>query len=119
MEQHKIFSATLGLYYPWEILSISIAEKEKRMDIAICIANNSNFTCPTCGRFGEICAVTSEMWRHDNFFQHATYLHVRVPVVKCPCCGVCEMEHPWSRNGSRFVLVAEDESIHGNSSCMS
>jgi transposase len=111
MEQHKIFSATLGLHRPWEILSIAISEEEKRMDIAISVANNSNFTCPTCGKTVEFCDVTSEMWRHDSFFQYATYLHVRVPVIKCPCCGICEMEHPWMRNGSRFVLVSENESV--------
>jgi transposase len=119
MDQHTIFSATLGLHRPWEILNIDISEKEKRMDIAISVADSSNFTCPTCGKIGEMCDVASEMWRHDSFFSYTTYLHVRVPVVTCPCCGVCKIEHPWSRIGSRFVRVTGDESVHGDSVCMS
>ena len=118
MDQHKIFSATLGLHRPWEIQKISISEEEKRMDIAISVTNSS-ITCPTCGKSVELCDETSEMWHHDNFFRYAAYLHVRVPVVKCACCGVCMIERPWSRLGSKFVQVAKDESVQVDSACNS
>lgn len=105
MEQHAIFSATLGLSNPWRISAVSISKEEKRMDITIDFDLGSTCICPTCGEERQTCDAKSETWHHRNFFDYATYLHVQVPFITCPCCGTSAAERPWSREGSRFVLV--------------
>lgn len=105
MEQPAIFSATLGLSHPWKITAVSFSKDEKRMDITIDFAHGSTLTCPTCGKEGIVCDAEDETWYHDNFLQYATYLHVRVPRIECCCCGICTVERPWSREGSRFALL--------------
>jgi len=75
------------------------------MDITIDVVHCRQSTCPTCGMEGEACEAEYETWHHDNFFNYATYLHVRVPLIKCPCCGISAIERPWSREGSKFVHI--------------
>jgi transposase len=49
----------------------------------------------------------NKVWRHLNFFQHVTYLHVRTPRVECPDCGIRQVSLPWAREGSGFTLLFE------------
>ena len=108
MEQHSLFSATLGLYHPWKISTILFSKEEKRLDITIDFTHDESFVCPVCGKIVELCDVADETWHHNNFFRFATYLHARVPQMNCSCCGISIVERPWSRAGSRFVLVSRE-----------
>src|SRR5450759_2123998 len=45
--------------------------------------------------------------RHINYFQYSTYLHCRVPRVKCSNCGVLQIRVPWARELSHFTLQME------------
>ena len=103
-----IFSATLGLFHPWKISSVTVSREERRMDITIDFVSDNSICCPLCGKDGEICEAAREIWRHDNFLNYRTYLHVRVPLRKCVMCGVSEVERPWSREGSKFTRVQTD-----------
>jgi transposase len=42
-----------------------------------------------------------------NYFQHVSYLHDRVPRVRCDACGVHHVHVPWPRPGSGFTLLFE------------
>jgi transposase len=46
-------------------------------------------------------------WRHLDFFQHAAFLHARVPRVKCPTHGVRQIAVAWARPDSGFTLLFE------------
>jgi transposase len=105
MEAHDIFSATLGLFHPWHVSSVTFSSQEKRLDITVDFISDGSCCCPLCGKQGQICEKARELWRHDNFFEYLTYLHVRVPLKKCIMCGDSEVERPWSREGSRFIQV--------------
>jgi predicted RNA-binding Zn-ribbon protein involved in translation (DUF1610 family) len=105
MEYPAIFAATLGLAHPWQITAISFAGEVKRMDITIDLSKDCNFSCPTCGREAITCSEKSEVWFHKNFFRYETYLHTRVPRFECPCCGLLLIKRPWSRKGSKFILI--------------
>lgn len=48
-----------------------------------------------------------KVWRHLNFFGYKTYLHCRVPRVKCGDCGVHQIEVPWARKQSGFTLLMD------------
>ncbi len=105
MDQPAIFSATLGLSHTWQITAVSFSNEEKRMDITVDFAYCGNFACPTCGEEVKTCSTENETWFHSNFFRYATYLHARVPHIECSCCGICKVERPWSREGSKFTLI--------------
>lgn len=46
-------------------------------------------------------------WQHLNFFQYKTYIHARLPRIKCPEHGVKTASVAWARSGSGFTLLFE------------
>jgi len=114
MDHYEIISATLGLCHPWEITSVLFSSDGKRMDINVGFERYSSFVCPACRMDRAPCDVTTETWHHGRFLNYSAYLHARVPYVECPCCGISAVERPWSREGSRFILIPKDSHGIGN-----
>jgi transposase len=103
MENPAIFSATLGLAYPWQVTAVAFARDENRLEITVDFDHGNHFTCPCCGTAALApCGWETETWHHADFFRYSTYLNARVPRVECPCGKVLPVERPWSRAGSRF-----------------
>jgi transposase len=46
-------------------------------------------------------------WRHLNFWQYKTYIHLRTPRTQCPKCGVRLWIPPWGREQSGFTMLFE------------
>lgn len=66
------------------IKDIDFNAELKQLDIWIDFHKDSKFLCPKCS--GEDCSVydaVEKVWRHPNFFEYKTYLHYRIPRVKC------------------------------------
>lgn len=110
-----LFTRSLGPIEPWTIRDISFNAQERRLDIALDYPSGTKFTCPTCGAAN--CGVydTEEfIWRHLNYFEHATYLHARVPRVLCSTCvksengGVKRVPVPWARSIKAGFTLAFD-----------
>lgn len=108
MDYPAIFSATLGLYHPWHIVSVTFAREERRMDIRLDVFVGNLFTCPYCGNQNAPRYLEEEVWFHDDFFGYATYLNAGVPRVEC-CNGEVAIERPWCRAGSRFARLLESQ----------
>lgn len=108
MTQQELFAAALGLAQPWSVTKIEFSVKERRLDIHIDFERGGIFPCPVCKEMSKAYDTTEESWRHLNFFQHAAYLHARVPRVNCDSCHlVRKIEVPWARSGSGFTLLFE------------
>ena len=93
---------------PWYIKDIDFDLKLKQLDIWIDFKKGSKFPCPKCG--GPNCSIhdtVEKVWRHLNFFEYKTFLHCRVPRVKCRDCGVSQIEVPWARKQSGFTLLMD------------
>jgi len=104
----ELLQVALGLFPPWMVNDCTFGVKEKQLDIHIDFSRGGAFTCPGCGRSGCKAYDTKvKKWRHLNFFEHVTYLHVRTPRIKCPNCGVKVVSVPWAREGSGFTLMFE------------
>jgi len=107
MEQAKLFAAALGLTAPWSVTDIRFSAADKRLDLDLDFARGSTFACPSCGTSGTAYDTRDETWRHLDFFQHAAYLHARVPRVDCANCGAKKISVPWARPDSGFTLLFE------------
>jgi transposase len=108
MNQQELFAAALGLESPWKVEKILFSAAEKRLDIHIDFTRGSQFPCPVCGIPCNAYDTTEDEWRHLNFFQHAAYLHARVPRVDCgDCHSIRKVSVPWARPGSGFTLLYE------------
>ncbi len=109
MDYQMLFTAALGLTPPWEVQDIKFSESQNRLDIWVGFPEGNTFTCPACGKSGmPVYDSKEKTWRHLNFFQFRTYLHARVPRIKCSNgCKVKQVMLPWARPGSEFTLLFE------------
>ena len=105
MEHAEIFSATLGLSYPWQVTGVALSKEEKRLDITVDYSLDIAMTCKVCGAEIRYLSPETEIWHHRDFFRYSTFLRAHVPRIECNC-GTCQLERPWSRSGSRFTLVS-------------
>ena len=104
----ELFNRALGLEAPWHITEVTFSEADRELHLHIDFTVGGHFVCPQCGVAGLTAYDTEEKsWRHLDFFQHKAFLHARVPRVKCPTCGVHQVEVPWARPGSGFTLLFE------------
>ncbi|MRR54688.1 MAG: transposase family protein [Deltaproteobacteria bacterium] len=107
MEHPAIFAATLGLSYPWQIVSLAMEKESNRLDISIDFVGDCPTTCSALTAQGRPCQVERETWFHDDFFNYKTFLHIRAPRPLCPNCWIAPSKRPWLRPGSKFTLVEE------------
>jgi transposase len=98
-----IFASTLGLSAPWQIINVSFAPNEKRIDITVAFMPQGSVSCPHCGSTNSLCKAVEETWFHEDFFSYATYLHTKIPLIHC--CDHASVDRPWSRPGSKFALL--------------
>ena len=97
-----------GLMPPWLVAHCTFQVEGKRLDIHLDFPPGSVFICAGCGRDGcKVHDATARTWRHLNFFEHQTCLHVRLPRTQRPDCGVKTVAVPWAREGSGFTLLFE------------
>jgi transposase len=108
MDELGLFTQALGLTRPWQVSDLKFSKEDGRLDLWIDFVKGAKFPC-SCGETteGEVHDTLERTWRHLNFFQYETYLHARVPRVRCGTCGVKQVEVPWARPGSGFTLLFE------------
>jgi transposase len=108
MNSEYLFKLALGIGLPWEIRDIKFEDLKsgKELNIHIDFKRGSRFADET-GVLCEVYDTVQKTWRHLNFFEHACYLHCRVPRIKTTDGKVKLVEVPWSRAGSGFTLLFE------------
>jgi len=108
MQDTDLFQLALGLLPPWLVEHCEFDPDEKQLEIFIDFSRGGEFACPQCGKpHCKAYDTQNKIWRHLNFFEHATYLRVRTPRVDCPDCGIKLVPVPWAREGSGFTLLFE------------
>ena len=107
MKNIKLFQMALMIKPPWFVKRVEFSPEKKRLDLYLDFKSGSSFSCPVCGKPGKAYDATMKTWRHLNFFQYETYLHARVPRMKCEEHGVKLVEVSWSRKQSGFTLLFE------------
>lgn len=108
MNSEHLFKMALGIESPWEVKSIQFKDSGSGQELHIDIdfKRGSKFPDET-GALCDVHDTKQKTWRHLNFFQHACYLHCRVPRIKKKDDGIKLVEVPWSRPGSGFTLLFE------------
>jgi len=102
---NQLFLGFLGLDEPWYVESVEWDPLEGRVDLHVSFRAGTRFPCPECGGSHPVHDCPERTWRHLNLFQHKTYLHARVPRVKCPEHGVHQIAVPWGEERSGFTLL--------------
>lgn len=101
------YSQLLGLHSPWLISDVKLDMANQRVDILIEYADDEG-PCPECSAMSPRHDVREvRIWRHLDTMQFATYLHCRIPRVRCSEHGAKTLRVPWAGKNSRFTLMFE------------
>jgi transposase len=107
MDITEHYAQLMGIHSPWLIEDVKLDMTDQHIDIYVDYTAKEG-PCPECGcnapRYDDR---EERVWRHLDTMQFTTYLHCRVPRVRCPEHGVKTLMTPWSSKNSRFTLLFE------------
>ncbi len=108
MSTETTFQALLQLPEPWFIAGIDIDAEGEAMHVRIACRPGVSLACPQCGTACEVYDHAEErVWRHLDLWQCKTWLHCRLPRVRCAEHGVKQVQVPWAEPGSRLSSAFE------------
>ena len=106
--EKELFSAALGIEEPIYISEIEFDREEGELHIHMDFRRGGKFPCSQCGTQGlPVYDTADKKWRHLNFWQYKTYIHMRTPRTICPECGERLWIPPWGREQSGFTMLFE------------
>lgn len=102
----KLFTLALGIQDPWIITKIEL-DNTLNLHIYISFKRDSKFFCKTCNKK---CSVhdTKKLCRNLNFFEHKTFIHAKIPRIKCDEHNVHLVDVPWASGQSGFTILFEE-----------
>lgn len=104
----ELFKLALQVEKPWELREIKFDEQEQAWHLFMDFERGAEFVCPLCGGTCKAYDAENKEWRHLDFWEWKTYMHVRVPRVECKACNkVTQVSVKWSRPKAHFTYSFE------------
>ena len=103
----KIFSLMAGIEKPWVLEKVQLDEN-KDLHMYVKFQKGTKFKCNECDNICPIHDTIEKTWRHLNCFEHKTYIHCKVPRIKCKKHGVHLVDVPWAKANSGFTILFEE-----------
>lgn len=108
MEDIGLYQYLLGLKSPWSVSRVGLDVERQRVDVWAEHEENAVWVCPECQKESTLYDHAEErLWRHLDSCQFKTFLHARIPRVKCMEHGVLQVLVPWAEPKSRFTALFE------------
>lgn len=118
MQVDEFYQHILGIEAPWEIVDVRLDKPSSVVHVELAHEPGIRWKCPCCERsLSTYDHVEERRWRHLDTCQYETWLHARIPRVKCPEHGVKQVRVSWAEPGSRFTLLFEAHAIDVLESC--
>ena len=103
-----LYRQLLGLTPPWTVDRVELDMKTHRVDVFAVHEPDATWLCPECAK---ACGLhdhdDEKVWRHLDSCGFGTYLHARVPRVRCGEHGVRQARVPWAEPKARFTALFE------------
>lgn len=108
MRDTDLYKHLLGLDAPWTVSSVKLDVAAGRVDVWAEHDKKARFQCPDCDRpCGLYDHDEERAWRHLDSCQFQTFLHARIPRIRCDEHGVKQARVPWAEPRSRFTMLFE------------
>jgi len=118
MQDTELYRYVLGLEEPWDVERVKLDVLHQRIDVWAGHKEGVRWPCPECGEMLSIYDHTLErVWRHLDTCQFKTFLHARVPRVKCQAHGVKQVRVAWAEERARFTALFERLAIDVMRAC--
>lgn len=110
MDTNALFSVGLNLSSPWKVVRSEFRllddSNARELHIWIDFERGSKFMSSKRTLLSPHDTV-EKVWRHLNFFEHACYLHARVPRLRTDTSSIELASVPWARPNSGFTMLFE------------
>ena len=108
MKDKDLYAQLLGVQEPWFVNDFQLDVIGKRVDVWLEHKTGGLWLCPECGEARTIYDHAEErVWRHLDSCGFGTYVHARIPRVKCPRHEVKQVRVAWAEPQARFTKLFE------------
>lgn len=108
MQDTELYRHVLGLQEPWRVERVQLDIAAERVNIWATHPEGLRWPCPECGTLLAVYDHAAErVWRHLDTCQFKTFLHARIPRIKCSDHGVRQVAVSWAEERSRFTVLFE------------
>jgi len=112
MTKEEFYEELLGLAQPWHVERVVLDKGAARVDVWLAHLGGVRWNCPYCpGALAVYDHVPERVWRHLDTCEYRTFLHARLPRVKCPKHGVVQVKAPWAEDDGRATVAMESRCI--------
>lgn len=105
------FTKALELDDMWKVTNINFTEEEKKFEIFVSHKKGKKYKCPECGELCNIHDTVERTWRDADILLYASYIHCKVPRIKCNKHKVKTVETPWARKHVGYTYRIEQTVI--------
>ncbi len=118
MQDTDLYTRLLGIHSPWFIKEVRYTESPERIDVYLEPVSGIEMPCPQCDGFSPVYDhLTEREWQHLHTCHVPTYIHARLPRVKCRQHGVRSVLSEGSEPGSNLTLSFERQLINLEQEC--
>lgn len=108
MKDTELYEHVLGIGGPWYVKEVKYQAKPERIDVYMDHQAGIVMPCPECNVMSPIYDHEEErVWQHLKTCQVPTYIHVRMPRVKCQVHKVRQVLNEWAESGSTMTMAFE------------
>jgi transposase len=104
----QFYTRLLKLRRPWLVTEVRYGESPERIDVYVDHERGIKLGCPRCGAECPIYDHSPEReWQHLDTCEVPTYVHTRLPRVRCREHGVLSIASEWAEPGSELTRAME------------
>jgi transposase len=118
MKDTELYSRLLGIKRPWHVKEVRYGEAPERIDVYVDHEPGILLPCPECDEFSSVYDHMEErQWQHLNTCHVPTFIHARLPRIKCKEHGVRCIISEWAKPGSDMTMAFEKYVIDLEKEC--
>ncbi|MDR1039963.1 MAG: hypothetical protein LBR80_07310 [Deltaproteobacteria bacterium] len=103
------FEKIYQIEFPLYIETMEFDDSKSQVDIRVSFHRKALFRC-ACGRDGlKVHSRLDRVWRGLDIARYQCRIHLAVPRLKCPECGVKTFQVPWARDHAHLTALLEEK----------
>jgi transposase len=118
MKDTELYTRLLGIRRPWYVKEVQFSDSPERIDVYVDHESGIELPCPECDDYCPVYDHLAEReWQHLHTCHVPTYIHARLPRIKCKQHGVRSVISEWSEPGSDLTRALECHLIDLEKEC--